>query len=65
MFIFKEKLKKLKAYLRIWNKEVFCYVKLEGVKMLKKVQELDARDDESDLDEQGREDRRVTLVEYN
>jgi len=65
MFIFKEKLKKLKADLRIWNKEVFGYVKLEGEKMLKKVQELDARDDASDLDEQGREDRRVTLAEYS
>jgi len=65
MFIFKEKLKKLKVGLRIWNKEVFGYVKLEGKKMLKKVQELDARDDASDLDEQGREDRRVTLAKYS
>ena len=65
MFVFKEKLKKLKADLKIWNREVFGYVNLEGNKLVKKVQELDARDDESDLNEQGREERRVLLDEYS
>ena len=65
MFVFKERLKKLKAYLKIWNREVFGYVNLEGDKLVKKVQELDDRDDESDLDEQGREERRVLLAKYS
>ncbi|XP_068503636.1 uncharacterized protein [Phaseolus vulgaris] len=65
MFVFKEKLKNLKADLKIWNREVFGYVNLEGNKLVKKVQELDARDDESDLNEQGREERRVLLDEYS
>jgi len=63
--VFKEKLKKLKADLKIWNREVFVFVNLEGDNLVKKVQELDARDDESDLDEQGRDERRVLLAEYN
>jgi len=62
MFVCKEKLKKLKADLKIWNREVFGYVNLEGDKIVKKVQELNARDDESDLDEQGREERWVLLA---
>jgi len=33
--------------------------------MLKKIQELDARDNESELDEQGREEMRLLLVEHN
>jgi len=37
MFVFKEKLKKLKADLKIWNREIFGYVNLEGDKLVRKV----------------------------
>jgi len=49
-------MKKLKVDLKIWNREVFGFVNLARDKMLKKLQELDERDDESDLDEHGREE---------
>jgi len=65
MFVFKEKMKKLKADLKIWNREVFGFVNLAGDKMIKKLEELYERDDESDLDEQGREERRLLLAEHS
>jgi len=65
MFVFKEKVKKLKVDLKIWNREVFGFVNLAGDKMFKKLQELDERDDESDLNEQGREERRLLLAEHS
>jgi len=55
---------KLKADLKIWNREVFGFMNLARDKMFK-LQELDERDDESDIDEQGKEERRLLLVEHN
>jgi len=65
MFVFKEKLNKLKLDLRIWNKEVFGNVNQIGEELQKKMQELDARDEESELDEQGMEERRFLLAEQS
>ena len=65
MFVFKEKLKKLKIDLKIGNREVFGFVNLARDKMLKKLQELDERDDESDLDEHGREERRLLVADHS
>ena len=59
MFVFKEKLKKLKADLKVWNKEVFRNVLKVGVELQKRISELDARDKEYELDELGREEMRI------
>jgi len=65
LFILKEKMEKLKLDLKIWNREVFGNVNQAGKILQKKIQELDARDDEDDLDESGREDRRILLAEQS
>jgi len=65
MVVLKEKLKKLKIDLKKWNKEVFGNVNQEGESIQKKIEELDARDDQSELDELGREDRRLLLAEHS
>jgi len=59
LFVFKEKLKKLKADLKVWNKEVFRNVLKVGVELQKRISELDARDKEYELDELGREEMRI------
>ena len=41
IFIFKEKLKKLKADLKVWNKEIFGDVNLASKEVQKKIDELD------------------------
>ena len=64
-FVLKEKLKKLKLYLKKWNREVFGNANQEGDLLQKKIQELDTRDDERDLDEFGQEERRLLLVEQS
>ena len=65
MFVLKENLKKLKLDLKKWNREVFGNVNQEKDLLQKKIQELDARDDESDLHEFGREERRLLLAEQS
>jgi len=50
LYILKEKLKRLKLDLEIWNKEVFKNVNQTGEILQKKIQELDAGVDEDDLD---------------
>lgn len=62
MFVLKEKLKKLKSNLKIWNRDVFSNVIQIGEVLQKKIQELDARDDEGVLDEEGREEMRTLLA---
>ena len=52
-FVLKEKLKRLKLDLKIWNREVFGNVNQAGGNLQKKIQDLDPRDDENDLDEHG------------
>jgi len=51
--------------MKIWNREVFGNVNQTGEILQKKIQELDARDDEDNLDESGREERRILLVEQS
>jgi len=51
--------------LKIWNREIFGNVNQAGEIIQKKIQELDARDDENDLDEFGREEMRLLLAEQN
>ena len=65
MFVLKEKMKNLKLDVKRWNKEVFGNVNQEGELLQNKIQELDAKDDESVLDEFGREERRFLLVEQS
>ncbi|XP_068478909.1 uncharacterized protein [Phaseolus vulgaris] len=62
MIVLKEKLKRLKAYIKIWNKEVFGNVNQEVEKLSKRVQELDDKDDESGLSEGGRLERKILLA---
>jgi len=45
IFVFKEKLKKLKANLKSWNIDIFGNVNQIGEDLQKKIHELDARDD--------------------
>ena len=63
--MFKQKLKKLKLDLKVWNREVFGDVNLTGEILKKKIEDLDARDDVGDLDEEGRVERRSWLAEQN
>ena len=65
IFIFKEKLKKLKADLKVWNKEVFGDINRISEELKKKINKFDARDDERGLDESEREDKRTLLVDFN
>ena len=65
MFVLKEKLKRSKLDLKKWNREVFGNVNQEGILLQNKIQELDTRDDEGVLDEFGREERRLLLVEQS
>jgi len=58
IFVFKEKLKKLKSNLKGWNKEVFGNVNQACVEIQKRLDELDAQDDEDGLDEVEREERK-------
>ena len=63
LFIFKEKLKKLKVDLKVWNKEVFGDVNLASKEVQKMIDVLDARDDDRGLIESEREERKVLLVD--
>jgi len=63
LFIFKEKLKKLKVDLKVWNKEVFGDVNLVSKEVQKRIDVLDARDDDRGLVESEREERKVLLAD--
>jgi len=62
---FKKKLKKVKVDLKVWNKEVFGDVNQVGEGLLRRIRELDAKDDDFDLNEQEREERRSLVAELN
>jgi len=55
MYIFKEKLKKLNFDIESWNKEIFGNVNQLGEELQRKIQDLDVRDDEDELGEEGKE----------
>ena len=51
ILVLKEKLKMLKSDLKGWNRDVFGYAEKSKLEILRKIQELDSRDDEEGLDE--------------
>lgn len=57
-----EKLKRLKVDLKVWNKEVFGDVNLYEAEVNKKLQELDEKDNNSELSEPGRIERKSLLA---
>jgi len=59
--VLKEKLKMLKSDLKGWNKDVFGYTDKIKSDILNKIQELDMRDDEEELDENKIRERRELL----
>jgi len=65
LFVLKDKLKKLKSDLKIWNREIFENVNQAVKKLQKKIQELDARDDENVLDEFERKEMGLLLAEQS
>jgi len=65
IFVFKEKLKKLKVDLKVWNIEAFGDVNLASKEVQKRIEVLDARDDDCGLVESEREERKALLVELN
>jgi len=58
IFVFKEKLKKLKADLKVWNREVFGDVNQASKEIQKRLDELDSRNDEDGLMESERDERK-------
>ena len=51
----------LKSDLKGWNKDVFGYIDKLKMDILNKIQELDKRDDEDELDENKIRERRELL----
>ena len=58
-------MKKLKADLKVWNKEVFGGVNLASKEVQKKIDELDVRDNDGGLVESEREERKSLFEELN
>ena len=58
ILVLKEKLKMLKSDMKGWNKEVFGHIDKIKLDIVKKIQELDMRDDVDGLDENKIRDRR-------
>jgi len=61
ILVLKEKLKMLKSDLKGWNKVVFGYTDKIKADIMNKIQELDIRDDEDELDENKIRERRELL----
>jgi len=57
MWVVKEKFKRLKHELKIWNKEVFGYTGKLKIDIIRRIGELDSLDDESNLDEKSKVER--------
>ena len=51
----------LESDLKVWNREVFGNVFQQGEEIQKRLYELDPKDDESELDKVGREERKWLL----
>ena len=64
-FVFKEKLKRLKADLKVWNKEVFGDANQSSKEIQQRLDELDLRDDEDGLDDSEREERKSFFAELS
>ena len=63
MIILKEKLKKLKFDLKVWNKEVFEIIGLKKQNLLLQLDEMDRKDDESNLEDDDKVRRMKLLSE--
>jgi len=63
IYVLKEKFKKLKADLKVWNRDTFRNLNQAGEDIQRRIQDLDVRDNESELDEEGREEERILLAE--
>ena len=63
LFTLKKKLKCLKQYWIIWNKEVFGDVKLNKENIITKINDLDKLDEESCLNEEKKKKRKQLFVE--
>jgi len=61
LYIFKEKLKRLKFNIRSWNKFVFRDVNEQRVELEKKIQVLDENDDEGELSVEDRGRKETTF----
>jgi len=61
MSVLKDKLKLLKADLKVWNINVFGCVESHKRRILSEIEELDGKDDVEDLEESGRK-RRMELL---
>jgi len=53
----KDKLKMLKADLKVWNYEVFGHLNTNKERMLKEIEDLDCQDANGSLDDRGRSKR--------
>jgi len=65
IFVFKEKLKRLKADLKVLNKEVFGVANQSSKEIQQRLDELDLRDDEDGLDETEREERKSLFAKLS
>ena len=63
IWILKEKLKRLKKDLKVWNKEVFGHVNISKEKIMSKISELDKKDEDNGLDEEGMSERKHMFAE--
>ena len=63
MFVFKVKMKCLKANLKRWNRDVFRHLESRKKKVLKEIEELDGQDEDDALPESLRM-RRVALFSH-
>ena len=65
IFVFKEKLKRLKADLKVWNKEIFGDVNQTSKEIQQRLDELDLRDDKDGLDDSEREERKSLFAKLS
>ena len=63
IWILKEKLKRLKKDLKVWNKEVFGHVDRSKENIMSKISELDKKDKDNGLEEEGRSERKHLFAE--
>ena len=59
----KEKLKRVKLDLKVWNKEIFGDMYKSKERIISSISKLDKRDEESDLDQMGREERSILFAD--
>ena len=65
IFVFKEKLKKLKADLKVWNRDIFGDVNQASKEIQERLDELDSRDDEDGLVESERDERKSLFAKLS